>query len=107
RYWLVDGTLETGAALGILLGILMISGWVVKSSSPLLMLLWIIALIGGSLGLPALSALSEKHALRKMREADIAKYKNILQQDVSNSAAWRELGETYFKLDLYDEAIAA
>lgn len=107
RYWLVDGVLETGGALGLLVGILIISGWVVKSSSPLLMLLWIIALIGGSLGLPALTALGEKYALREMHEADIAKYKSVLQHDVSNSAAWRELGEVYFKLDRYDESIAA
>src|SRR5687768_2466183 len=71
RHWLVEGTLETGSALGVLLVILLGTASVVKSASPLLMLLWIIVLIGGSLGLPALSALGDKQMLHEMYEADI------------------------------------
>lgn len=107
RYWLVENTLETGAALGVLLAILVGTGMVVKSASLLLMMLWIFVLVGGSVGLPLLSAWGEKAELRQSYEDDIRKYKAALAHDTSNAAAWRELGEIYLKLNRYDEAIAA
>lgn len=107
RFWLVDDVLESAIAIGIICGILLGSGWVLKTSSPLLMLLWIIILIGGSLAWPVLMTLSDQTSLRQIHEDDIEKYKDILSRDANNTAAWRELGEVYFKLDRYDEAIAA
>ncbi len=107
RFWLVDDVLESGIAIGIICAILIGSGWILKTSSPLLMLLWTILLIGGSLVWPTLSALSDKNALRQIHADNIEKYKNIIAHDASNAAAWRELGEVYFKLNAYDEAIAA
>jgi tetratricopeptide (TPR) repeat protein len=107
RYWLVDNTLESGPALGVLLIILVGTGGVVKSASPLLMIFWILLLIGGSVGVPMVSTWFENAELRESFEDDIKKYKNALAHNVSNAAAWRELGEIYLKLDRYDEAIAA
>jgi tetratricopeptide (TPR) repeat protein len=107
RYWLVENTLDTGPALGVLLTILIGTGAVVKSASPLLMIFWILLLIGGSVGVPMASEWFEKAELREGFEDDIQKYKNAIVRDASNAAAWRELGEIYLKLDRYDEAIAA
>ncbi len=107
RFWLVDDVLESGIAIGIICGILLGSGWVLKTASPLLMLLWVVLLIGGSLAWPVLMAMSDQNSLRGIHEDNIEKYKTILTRDINNTAAWRELGEVYFKLDRYDEAIAA
>jgi tetratricopeptide (TPR) repeat protein len=107
RYWLVENTLDTGPAMGVLLAILVGTGGVVKSASPLLMIFWILLLIGGSVGGPMISQRYENAELRESYEDDIQKYKNAIVRDTSNAAAWRELGEIYLKLDRYDEAIAA
>lgn len=107
RFWLVDDVLESAVAIGIICGILLGSGWVLKTSSPLLMLLWVVLLIGGSLVWPTLMAMSDQNSLRSIHEDNIEKYKGIISRDSNNTAAWRELGEVYFKLDRYDEAIAA
>lgn len=107
RYWLVENTLDTGVALGVLLTVLIGTGGVVKSASPLLMIFWILLLIGGSVGVPLVSQWFENAELREGFEDAIQKYKNAIVRDTSNAAAWRELGEIYFKLNRYDEAIAA
>lgn len=107
RYWLLDGVLEGGSALGLICILLLGSAWVAKSASPLLIFLWTIFILGGSVAWPVLSARSEKNALREIREDDVDKYKRALLHDINNAAAWRELGEAYFRLDQYDEAIAA
>lgn len=107
RYWLVDSVLETGAALGLLLIILLGSGWAVKSTSPLLMGAWILVLLGGSIGWPFLASYSDKRALYQIYEEKILKLQSSTQKGFQNPAAWREIGELYFKMDRYDEAIAA
>lgn len=107
RYWLVDASLETGAALGLLLVILLGSGWAVKSTSPLLMGFWILVLLGGSIGWPLLASYSDKHALHRIYEEKIEKLLSSTQRGFQNPGAWREIGELYFKMDRYDEAIEA
>ena len=107
RFWLVDDVLEGAIAIGLICIVLLVSGWMLRSGSPLLMLLWIIIMIGGSLAWPVLAAMSDQSSLRQIHEEKIEKYQQILAHDVHNAAAWRELGEVYFKLDRYDEAIAA
>lgn len=107
RFWLVDDLLEGAVAVGIIGVLLLVSAWMLRTASPLLMLLWIVAMIGGSLVWPVLVALSDQNSLRQIHEERIEKYQNVLSRDVNNAAAWRELGEVYFKLDRYDEAIAA
>lgn len=107
RYWLVDATLETGAALGLLFAILIGSGWAVKSTSPLLMGVWILLLLGGSIGWPLLASYSDKRALYQIYEEKIAQLQVSAQGDFQNPGAWREIGELYFKMDRYDEAIEA
>jgi len=66
RFWLVEGTIDFGPALGVLGGLLLGSGWVVKSTSPPLMLAWIVAMLGGSFLVPALSAAWDKRALHRL-----------------------------------------
>lgn len=107
RFWLVDDVLEGAIAVGLICSLLLVSAWMLRTSSPWLMLLWIVVMIGGSLAWPVLSAMSDQNSLRQIHEEKIQKYQNILAHDVQNAAAWRELGEVYFKLDRYDEAIAA
>lgn len=107
RYWLVDAVLETGAALGLLFAILLGSGWAVKSTSPLLMGIWIFVLLGGSIGWPLIAAYSDKRTLYRIYEEKITRLLISAQGDFQNPGAWREIGELYFKMNRYDEAIAA
>src|SRR5687767_6608471 len=95
RFWLVDGTLDTAPALGVLLTVLVGSAMVVRSASPLLMLLWIVALIGGSLLLPVMADLGDKREMKRIYEDDIEKYRRAISRDSHNAAAWREMGELY------------
>lgn len=107
RYWLVEGTLDTAPALGVLGVVLVGSATVVKTASPILLLLWVVALVGGALVVPLLADAGEKRALNSLFEDDIVRYQRAIARDATNAAAWREMGELYLKMNRYDAAIAA
>lgn len=107
RFWLVEATLDTGPALGVLVGLLLGSAWAVKSASPLLMLLWIGVMLGGSVFIPWLAENSDARALHRMYEQDIAKFRRSIESGINPAGAWREIGELYLRMNRYDEAIAA
>lgn len=107
RYWLVEGTLDGALALALLGGTLTIAVIAIKSASPGFILLGIGIIIGATVGLPALAARGERSALMRMHEEDIGKYRRALEVNPHNTAAWREIGEIYMRMDRYDEAITA
>lgn len=107
RVWLVDGTMETGTALGVLGLLLFLSAAAAKSGSPMVMAVWIVLLVAAIAFLPALAERSEKSELFRMHEEDIDKYRRALKNNPQNYAAWREMAEIYMRMNRYDEAIAA
>lgn len=107
RFWLVEGTLDFGPALGVLGALLLGSAWALKTASPVLMFSWIVAMLGGSWLVPSLIENSDKSALHKMYESDIARQKRAIENGVNIADAWREIGELYLRMNRYDEAIAA
>jgi hypothetical protein len=107
RFWLVEGTLDGTVAVCALGALLLGSAFAVKTASPSFIALWLVVVIGGTIGIPALAARGEKNALFQMHEEDIAKYRRALETNPQNWMAWREIGETYMKMNRYDDAIAA
>jgi hypothetical protein len=107
RYWLVEGTLDGTLAIFVLGGLLVLTAAALKTASPLLIFLWILVVIGGILLVPLIAAQSEKGALNKLLEEDVAKYRRAVEVNPQFAAAWRELAEVYMRMNRYDQAIAA
>ena len=107
RFWLVEGMLDGTIAVCALGGLLLGSAFVLKTASPLLIAVWLVFVIAATIGIPALAARGEKSALFQMHEEDIAKYRRALEVNPRNSAAWREIGEVYMKMNRYDDALEA
>jgi len=107
RFWLVEGTLDFGPALGVLGLLLLGSAWALKTATPVLMFGWVAVMLGGSLLVPSLIENSDKRALHRMYESDIAKQKRAIDSGINVADAWREIGELYLRMNRYDEAIAA
>jgi tetratricopeptide (TPR) repeat protein len=107
RYWLVEGTLDGAIALVLLGFLLFFTTVAIKSASPLLVALWILVVIGSTIGIPFLASRSEKSALFRMHEEDIAKYRRSIEHNPQNYLAWREMAEIYMRMNRYDDAIAA
>jgi len=107
RFWLVEGTLDFGPAVAVLSALAIGSIWAFKSASPPVLAVWVAAMFGGSLLLPAITGALEKRALHRFFEEDIAKQMRAIERDALNAGAWREIGELNLKMNRYDEAIAA
>ena len=107
RFWLVEGTLDFGPAIGVLGVLLMGSAWALKTASPLVLFGWIAVMLGGSWLIPSFLENSDKRALHKMYESDIARHKRAVENGINGAGAWREIGELYMRMNRYDQAIAA
>jgi tetratricopeptide (TPR) repeat protein len=107
RFWLVEGTLDGALALIFLGGILAGTVLSIRSASPLLIRLWILVLVAGTIGVPALAARNDERVLRRMQQEEMEKYFRALEVNPQNWMAWRAIGEAYMKMNRYDDAVAA
>jgi hypothetical protein len=105
RAWIVDGTMDGGIAICCLGTILLLIAFIWNTQGTLWMFVGIAALIGGCIGMPLLSARSEKSLRRSMHNEDIEKYQAAIAFDPTNVSAHRFLGDAYMKEGRYEEAI--
>ena len=105
--WLIDKTLDGRLALGSLLAHLTILGslWGLHQYNLLLIYLSVITVLW--MAAPAVDQVVETLSMRRLRHEDLLRYQHFLAADPHNAAAHGALGDTYFSLARYEEAIAS
>ncbi len=106
RAWLVDGTVEAHFAvlgIGLVLGMIGVT-WAAQGTE--WMLLCVALLMGGCIALPLLGARGNTVAMRRMKDQDLAKYRNAIAVDPNNASAHAFLADALMESKQYGEAVA-
>lgn len=97
KAWLVDGTLEGGFAIGGILTLLVLFGltWTAKGTP--MMLVFLMALLAVSFGLPVFGTRLHKQAQKQLDDGDIQKFRAAIERDPQNASAYAFLGDALMK----------
>ena len=107
KLWLIDGTMDAGTAILLGGGGMILTGMFIRNLSIPLLWLMVALMGGGSIAYVKLDDHYESTSARRRHLDDINKLKLRLQLNNDDWRAWRDLGEKYAKLEMYDLAVMA
>lgn len=106
RAWLVDGTLEAHFAVGAIGLVLSMVGVTWAAQGTGWMLLCVALLAVGCIAMPLVGARLNTNSLRRLKNDDLAKYRNAIAIDANNASAHAFLADALMESKQYGEAIA-